>query len=489
MKFLNLRNLKKAMAIMLTLVLLFVVCGCGGKSDSDGEWVESEIIVYEDVEEESEVETTESKVQSAESKVESTENKVNTESKTSSGSSQKVTDKNASPDKLSNPNITVFYPGTLDDHPEFLAINKAFEKKYGGKVTVVGDGNYDERGTRLTNLIQSKTQVDVVICMDEDFPSYPITKLVRPADFSKFDTTKGYFKDMDKSPIASYGGKDYFIVSSTGNEAGILCLYNKTLFENAGLETPLELYNKGEWNWETFRKAARTLSQDTNGDGSNDVYGFADYDINGLLCSNGTSLLTKNGDKYTVNFADEKVKKAYQLYFDMFNIDKSISGDPWGWSKAMTQGKLAMVFQESSLILTWKQENSKFEYDFVPLPKGPDASKVYRGGLSGGLALGATCKNPDGAYAYIKFYAEELAKKGFYGEKAGKTKFTADQEKRLKEYSNLKFNHYSPTGFGNLKMDARALLWEIRGGKSVGATIEYWKNVLQQDINVALMTK
>lgn len=456
MKNTTLKTLKKVIAVLLCIGMLFAVAGCGG----DGEWVESEIIVYEDGE--------------------------TAEGGSNNGGAQgTATGKNASPDKLSNPNVTVFWPITIDDHPEFTAINKAFEKKYGGKVTVVGDGFYDDRAARLTNLIQSKTQVDVVSFGGEDFPSYMMTKLVRPVDLGQFDTTAEPYKN----PADPFRGENYVVLSNYGVGAGVLCLYNKTMFENAGLETPRELYEKGEWNWNTFRDAARTLSQDTDGDGSNDIYGFADYDINGLLCTNGTSLLKKDGDKYTVN-TDEKVRRAYQFYFDMYNVDKSVNRDPWSWSEDMVQGKLAMVFQAPIYMLYWMQEGSKFEYDFVPMPIGPDSKEYYisGSGQSKWFGLGATCKNPEGAYAYIKFYNEQCMKNGFYDEKTGSAKYTSDQEKRLAEYSKLTVNGYSPVGFGNLKMDARALLWEIRGGKSVGSAIEYWKNVLQQDIDIALMT-
>ncbi len=449
----KIKTFKKVIAVLLCIGMLFAVAGCG-----DDEWVESEIIVYEDED--------------------------GTDGQGGSTQSS-VTGKNASPDKLNDPNVTVCWPVTIDDHPEFTAINKAFEKKYGGKVTVVGDGFYDDRAARLTNLIQSKTQVDVVLIGSEDFPSYQLTKLIRPIDLTQFDTSSVPYNKQDEP----FRGETYTVTAHYGTGAGVLCIYNKTMFENAGLETPLELYKKGEWNWNTFRDAARTLSQDTDGDGTNDIFGFADYDINGLLCTNGTSLLKKSGDKYTVN-TDEKVRRAYQFYFDMYNVDKSVNRDPWSWSEDMVQGKLAMVFQNPNYMLYWMEEGAKFEYDFVPMPKGPDAQGSYISASGQGrpFALGATCRNPEGAYAYIKFYVEQCMKKGLYDEKTGSAKYTSDQEKRLAEYSKLTVNGYSPVGFGNLKMDARALLWEIRGGKSVGSAIEYWKNVLQQDIDIALMT-
>lgn len=459
----------KILAIILSIgCMLTLFSGCGKKDD---EWITSEIIVEEDVS------STESQLS------ENNSSKTDSDNKQSGDTSTK--NKNLSPDKLKNPNITVFWPATISDHPEFTAVNKAFEKKYGGKVTVVGEGDWDGRGTRLTNLVQGKTQVDVVASYSgEDYPSYPSTKLIRPIEETMFDFTKSPYIGADKSNIANYKGQLYSIAYNNNNSIGIVTVYNKTMFENAGMETPLELYKSGKWNWNTFREAARNLSQDTNADGNNDVFGFADYDINGLLCSNGVSLLRYDGKNYALDNSNA-AKQAYQLYYDMMNIDKSISVDPWSWRNDMIQGKLAMVFQYSSLILAAKNQGSKFEYDFVPLPKGPSADSYMINGSSGlTMALGATCKNPEGAYAYMKFTAEYNSKKGLYNESAGTARYTADQEKRISEYSKLKINEYSPTGFGNLKMDARALLWEIRGGKSVGSVLEYWNNVLTQDIKI-----
>ena len=252
---------------------------------------------------------------------------------------------NASPDTLSNPNITVFWPRTVDDHPEFTEAVEAFEKKYGGEVTVVGSGRYDDRATRLTNLVQSRTQVDVVFTNAEDYPSYALTRLVRPLDTTQFDFTKEPYTINDGSGYTVVNGDAYF-VKTTDTSGGVLTLYNKTLIENAGLETPLQLYEEGNWNWNTFRELARNLSEDTDGDGINDIYGWADYDINALLASNGTTLLKTNGESFVPNDS-EAATRAYQLYYDMYNIDNSICKDPWSWSTDMVQGKLGMVCQKA----------------------------------------------------------------------------------------------------------------------------------------------
>ena len=117
----------KILAIILSIgCMLTLFSGCGKKDD---EWITSEIIVEEDV-------------SAPESQLsENNSSKTDSDNKQSGGASTK--NKNSSPDKLKNPNITVFWPMTIPDHPEFTAVNKAFEKKYGGKVTVVGEGDWD----------------------------------------------------------------------------------------------------------------------------------------------------------------------------------------------------------------------------------------------------------------------------------------------------------------------------------------------------------
>jgi multiple sugar transport system substrate-binding protein len=51
--------------------------------------------------------------------------------------------------------------------------------------------------------------------------------------------------------------------------APVVTYYNKDLFDAAGLEYPTS-----DWTWDDFRSAAETLTQDTNGDGTADQWGF-----------------------------------------------------------------------------------------------------------------------------------------------------------------------------------------------------------------------
>ena len=45
-------------------------------------------------------------------------------------------------------------------------------------------------------------------------------------------------------------------------------IYNKDLFEQAGLKDPNEYVAEGTWTWETFRECMKTIKEKTG------VYGY-----------------------------------------------------------------------------------------------------------------------------------------------------------------------------------------------------------------------
>src|SRR5690625_1165143 len=66
----------------------------------------------------------------------------------------------------------------------------------------------------------------------------------------------------------STDGKVYKVDTLGAVQNGGGMFYNKTMFEQAGLEDPYELVQKGEWTWEAMLAAAKALT-------SGDQYGIA----------------------------------------------------------------------------------------------------------------------------------------------------------------------------------------------------------------------
>ncbi len=97
--------------------------------------------------------------------------------------------------------------------------------------------------------------------------------------------------------------------------------FNKQMLEKANLEDPRDLYARGEWTWDKFIEYATILTQDTNGDGALDQYGFAGFkeDVFGqLLMSNGASIASGT----TEGLSSAATGEALEMFYNMYNTYK-----------------------------------------------------------------------------------------------------------------------------------------------------------------------
>ena len=104
-------------------------------------------------------------------------------------------------------------------------------------------------------------------------------------------------------------------------EATYPLAFNKQMLEANNLEDPRELYEKGEWTWDKFKEYLKVLTQDTDGDGAVDQYGFAGYPpetFEALMFSNGTNIAATG----TENLSSSEVAQALQMVQDLFLNDK-----------------------------------------------------------------------------------------------------------------------------------------------------------------------
>ena len=93
------------------------------------------------------------------------------------------------------------------------------------------------------------------------------------------------------------------------------------MIEDANLEDPRDLVERGEWTWEKFREYCKVLTKDTDGDGNIDVYGFGgwpgDYFMN-FVMSNGTNVAATA----TENLSSPEVGEVLQFIQDLNLVDK-----------------------------------------------------------------------------------------------------------------------------------------------------------------------
>jgi hypothetical protein len=191
--------------------------------------------------------------------------------------------------------------------------------------------------------------------------------------------------------IESLGGT--YLFSEQGlAQGGYYLGYNSTMIQDLGLEDPQELYKKGEWTWDKFAELCKAGTQDTNGDGTPDIYGYGGVftDLtNGLVMNNGGSIAANK----TEGLSSEPVMETLEFINRLYNVDQSArpwNGADWNdnllaWSDGKVMfwtGQAWLLKQEIDAAI---KEGSElpFEFHVVPYPQGPHGDGTIYSPFSG----------------------------------------------------------------------------------------------------------
>lgn len=184
--------------------------------------------------------------------------------------------------------------------------------------------------------------------------------------------------------------------------------YNKTMFDEAGLDYPDE-----SWTWETLADAARKLTKE---DGSQ--YGFssaATYNQDGyynLIYSMGGSVISE--DKKTSLWNSPETKKAMEWWYDNLVTVSMPAQQVMGENTSdvlLGSGKAAIVMQGSWMVAAFRDnEYTAANCDVAVLPKSGDGTRVsIYNGL--GWAADANGSHTEEAWKLLEYLGSEEAQK------------------------------------------------------------------------------
>ena len=217
---------------------------------------------------------------------------------------------------------------------------------------------------------------------------------------------KEYFNLEDKfwdkrvAEALSVGGKYYFVNTvNTPISTGYMVYYNKKLFNAAGLKTPQEYYDEGNWSYETLK----TVAKDCVAAG----YKGAIIDPMILAGQMGSSLIVYDHKKgeFSGTATDPGLLSALQYYSK-------------GAEEGLFYNALADVFASGgigmSMMGTYSLKNDgslksmlPSDIGVVPLPTSFEGKKLeyWPAGLRGyGIARGA--QNVEGAYYLLRYFLD-----------------------------------------------------------------------------------
>lgn len=226
--------------------------------------------------------------------------------------------------------------------------------------------------------------------------------IVQPLD-GYIDLTHPFYKDLLTAYDATeWAGSHYSLVTGITRNAGML--YNRKLFEDAGLENPWEQYKADTWDWEAFRDAAKEITVDENNDNEPDTYGFAFYRPQVWPYTTGVPFSTFDGKnlKITNNLDNADISRAMNFIYDMLAVDGTGMANYKDVLDKFGNGKVGMMIFDANIIGMPEVQKlaEKGEVGMAPLPRDPKADKYYSYTTIQADIIPVGAKNPKGAIAY-----------------------------------------------------------------------------------------
>lgn len=233
---------------------------------------------------------------------------------------------------------------------------------------------------KLTFQVAGGNVPNIAWMMEDAAPAFENARLLMDLG-PTLEATEGYdFDDFSQAAMELWqeGEMIYGIPFST---SPFMIYYNKDMFDKAGLDDPLMLAGKGEWNMEKFQEVSRKLVKANPGKWAfefKDGEGYGSRMTHALL----PPIRAYGGDIWSngeCGFDKPEAVAAIKQLHEMVFADKTIvppgeQGDYFSGSSAMTVNQISRAS---------KMAEAGFNWGIAPLPTGPggEAPVIGQAGL------------------------------------------------------------------------------------------------------------
>ena len=275
-----------------------------------------------------------------------------------------------------------------------------FESKYGGSVKWYPT-TWENRYADLSTYVLGGEGIDFFDCDTNALPSGIISGMFQPVD-DYIDLNSELWSTVSKGmDVHKYNGKHYELVNSITAES--VLFYSFSTIKENGFDDPAELWEKGEWNWDSFKKMLMAYV-----DPEKEHYGLDSwYNEKALFLSAGVPLVSSdNSGRLVSNLDNETVKKAMDFQYSLGISGLAMNLGDYNWTpqvENMGSGKELFYivgswdFQSAPEI--WSTKMTPSDVRMVPVPS-PAGSTQYVGTTLGGWCL---CKGADNPVGVARF--------------------------------------------------------------------------------------
>ena len=178
-----------------------------------------------------------------------------------------------------------------------------------------------------------------------------------------------------------------------------ICAVNLDLFKKYNVKSPIEYYNEGNWNMETYQKCNKEITRTTS-DGK--IWGSSWRDHTYYLVANDARLVSWNDDctRLVLTMKDTKAIRGLEVFYDSFHNHYSPSVEEGGGSTFFKRGQMGMFLHDANNFAQISKDYT-FNWDIVPAPLGSDNTSGEVPGECSGNGIMNCTKNAQGALNYL----------------------------------------------------------------------------------------
>ncbi len=277
-----------------------------------------------------------------------------------------------------------------------------FEQKYGGSIEYYPT-TWNTRYSDLSTNILGGEGIDFFPADTYNLPKGVVSGMFQSVDQYIDMDSDIWSKNKSAMEIFCFSGKHYQLVTNVTAEQ--VCLYNKKTIEENGFDDPWELYEAGNWNWDTFKNMLMEFVDVEAG-----LYGLDNwYNEKALFLSAGVPLVgTDDSGNLKVNIKDPTVEMAMNYQYDLYNNGLVLPLQEFDWQiqpQMMGEGKQLFWLNGTWGVqgdpTTWTIKVEPENLGIAPVPS-PEGSDPYQSASLEGFVICKGAANPEGVVKYAE---------------------------------------------------------------------------------------
>ncbi len=369
--------------------------------------------------------------------------------------------------------------GDYENYSEYdLQSEMEFMERYGIEIEYIPMG-YSEYVSKLPQMVAAGNPPDYALMTDATALSFMYGNCATP--LNQYLDLNDEAWDESYMELFSIDGNYYGLNTTDTNTFYVY--YNKTLFEELGLEDPYNLYENGKWTFDKLRELAKKATVYESDNTTVSCYGIGTHYKEVFALAFGGNIIEYNRD---TNMYETKLKSAATIsglnFLRNLIADGSMNPSVTGFTEFPFR-KIAMFVERPwHAIGNYDLFNTmKDEIGMVPLPASPIDGKYYAASNMVANFVPANAQNPEAGALFSYFVlrrairCEQEKTPSFLATRA--KSMTDEHVKIIDEYLDkaiLKSSKLeSITGWSNYSEQFwSGLIWEKKSAEEVSAAME-----------------